>query len=376
MDIRKVLKIFSRYAAVWLLFMLVPTLAGQPEVIIATPCGLILALVAGTGALVSIRGIVRESLTRAEAVLAGAMVGVFEGIVFAVWAPILMVLKEGETVSDAMLLGIAFLFIGVMAGGLVGAILGAIGHGIQSLSKAPEEAELAPSELIQALDNYPPRDKMPMRKYAFEKGGPERLEISWKGNWENTTIYLDGKEIGSIATQEELREGREFPLPDGSTLQVQLARGFLDALDLRVSRNGKPLPEVASEQVQKVIGAYVTIFFVAGLNVLAGVAAVLLQSEFLRRFGFGESTVAFGVIYIILGFLVMKRKSPVALSIAAALFALDSILGMVLSARRGISPSILALILRVSLLGSMLQGYGALQELKKAQASWGSPQET
>ena len=102
------------------------------------PCGLILALVAGTGVLVGMGGIVRESLSMAEAILAGVMVGVFEGTVFAVWAPILLVLKEGETVSDAVLLRVGFLFIGVVAGGLLGAILGALGRGIRAIGEKIE----------------------------------------------------------------------------------------------------------------------------------------------------------------------------------------------------------------------------------------------
>src|SRR3989338_8646289 len=81
---------------------------------------------------------------------------------------------------------------------------------------------------------------MPTRKYALERGGIRKLEISWRILWKNITVRLDGKEIGSIANQKELIAGREFSLIDGSILKVKLIQGF--APELQVTKNGQAIP--------------------------------------------------------------------------------------------------------------------------------------
>jgi len=203
---------------------------------------------------------------------------------------------------------------------------------------------------------------VPTRKYALERGGPQRLEISWKGNWKNLTVRLDGEEIGSIADRKELKAGREFSLPDGSTLKMQLTGTFNP--QLQILRNGEPLPGSASDPVQKLKTAYMTIFFVAGLNIVIGLGAALLQIAVLQQQGFGWGTVIVGCVYLALGFFVVRR-SLVALVITLALFALDTILSMVLIAQQGGSPSVVMLILRITFLSMMAQGYGAIRTLKK-----------
>jgi len=61
---------------------------------------------------------------------------------------------------------------------------------------------------------------MPKQAFAFERDGPKRLEVSWKGRWKNVTVQLDGAPIGTVPGQKELSAGQEFQLPDGSTLTV------------------------------------------------------------------------------------------------------------------------------------------------------------
>ena len=135
MNFKRAFKIAAYYGAIWLAFMLIPALAGQPEVLVASPCGLILALVAGTGVTVGWSVSRDKPLTLSEAALAGALVGIFVGIVFSIGAPLLTMREEGAPLSDALELGVAFLCIGVLGGGLIGAILGVIGYGIRSLGK-------------------------------------------------------------------------------------------------------------------------------------------------------------------------------------------------------------------------------------------------
>ena len=145
MNIKTVLKVISPYLLVWLAFMLLPSLLGQPEVICATPFGLILTLCAGLGTK-------RIQLTRAEAVLAGMLVGIFQGLLFGVWVPLLAFKEEGGELIDTLLV-MSCLFVpgGVMVGGLLGAILGAIGHGIRAFfGNVFREKRAMPMEVTKA----------------------------------------------------------------------------------------------------------------------------------------------------------------------------------------------------------------------------------
>jgi len=135
MNFERAFKIAAYYCAIWLLFMLIPTLAGQPEVLVASPCGLILALVAGTGVMVG-RGISTKQLLRpAEAALAGALVGIFIGALFAIGAPLLTMQQEETPLSEAVELGIAFLCIAIPVGGIIGTLLGLAGRGIRAIGR-------------------------------------------------------------------------------------------------------------------------------------------------------------------------------------------------------------------------------------------------
>jgi hypothetical protein len=59
---------------------------------------------------------------------------------------------------------------------------------------------------------------MGKRSYALEPNGPQRLEISWQRSYKNLSILLDGHLIGVFNSKKELESGRDFCLPDGSTL--------------------------------------------------------------------------------------------------------------------------------------------------------------
>jgi hypothetical protein len=203
---------------------------------------------------------------------------------------------------------------------------------------------------------------MPKRRYALERGGIERLELSWKGMFKNLTVSLDGQPIGEIPGQRELSQGREFSLPDGATLKVQLVRKFTGS-ELEVSRNGQPLPGTASDPEVKIKVAYGLVFFVAGLNLLLGLLA-MAQIEFFQQLaGDALYVIAYGLIMGLLGILV-TRRSVAALILAASLYTLDGVLGIISSLSAGTSPNLTGILLRLILLIPMVQGVGAIRALK------------
>lgn len=168
---------------------------------------------------------------------------------------------------------------------------------------------------------------MPKKSYALEVGGQKRLEISWKGVWKNTTIQLDGDVIGIMNGQKELVAGQEYLLPDGTGLSVRLVKKFSGA-ELQVLREGTPLPGSASDPETRIKTAYGIIFFVAGLNLVLGLLAVVLDVEFLQTLGLGFYSIIFGLVFFGAGFLV-KRRSLVALVVVIVIFALVGIMGII-----------------------------------------------
>lgn len=207
---------------------------------------------------------------------------------------------------------------------------------------------------------------MPKQSYALEPGGEKRLEMSWKRGWKEISISLDGKQIGVIPDQKALMSGREMSLPDGSTLKVQLVSKPWDA-ELQLLRNGQPLPGSGSDPATKFKTAYGMVYFVAGLNLLLGILAVLFDIEFLQGIGISLGSIIFGVIFLVLGFFT-QRKSTIALILAVVIFAIDGITGFVMSASQGSSLSASGLVARIFFIIPMIRGVKAIKELKQKEA--------
>ncbi len=205
---------------------------------------------------------------------------------------------------------------------------------------------------------------MAKQSFALEAGGPKRLVISWKGIYKEVNVSLDGTRLGIIPNQKALSAGQEFRLADGSTIKVQLVSKVYGS-ELRVLRNGQPLPGSASDPQTRLKNAYRMVYFVAGLNLVLGLVSFLFNVEFLLEIGIGFASILFGLVFLALGFFVQK-KSLFALFVAIVIFALDGIGGLFLSVAAGYNPSVGGLIARVILLIPMIQGVGAIKALKSS----------
>ena len=203
---------------------------------------------------------------------------------------------------------------------------------------------------------------MPKQSYALEAGGKKRLELFWKGMFNNLNVVLDGQSIGVIPNQKALSQGQTFELEDGSTLKVQLVRSLM-ATEVQVLRDGEPLPGSASDPQSRYKNAYLIVYFIAGLNLLLGVLASLFNVALLQQLGIGFGSILLGFVYLVLGFFVQK-KSSLALVLAIVLFAADSLFGVVMTVFEGGSPGFAGLIMRVVLLIPMFQGVPAVKALK------------
>jgi len=207
---------------------------------------------------------------------------------------------------------------------------------------------------------------MPKIKYAIEKGGPERLEISWKGSWKEFTIRLDGNEVGSISDLEQLREGQEFCLEDGSCLKVQLARRTIFPY-LHILRDGRPLPSLGPEPAKRLSIAYKFIFLMAGVNLVTGLAGVLFHTSLPNLPPASLGSVVIGCLFLLLGFFIMRR-SIIALVIAMGIIALDLVFAVIFRQDLPRFFLIAAVIFRIFILLAIAQGFGAIHALKHSQS--------
>lgn len=203
---------------------------------------------------------------------------------------------------------------------------------------------------------------MPKKTFAFDKGGPQRLVLSWSFGWKKFVVELDGAPLGTIDNVRVLKAGQDFPLGDGTTLRVQLTTGL--GAELQVLRDGQPLPGSGGDPETRIKTASSVVFFVAGLNAVLGLAAVAFEVEFLLANGIGYPSLVIAAVFGGLGLAVKLRRSQIALILAVGLFALDGIGTVVLGIMDGVQPGVGGIIVRVLLLIPMIKGIGAIRELK------------
>lgn len=208
------------------------------------------------------------------------------------------------------------------------------------------------------------------RNYALEKGGPKTLEISWGLGWKDFTVRQDGDVIGTVATQKELKEGREFSLKDGSRLYVRLSIGLMNS-GLEVLRDGKPVEGSDSDPSSKVNGCFGLMLFVAVLNIIGGLALLfIMPDDMIARADallFGTIYLFFGFVYVLLG-LMIKKVSLIALYISITLLVLEMLMGVGLMAMAGSTGSVFWIIIRIFIVIYLVTSVKYFKELRETQA--------
>jgi hypothetical protein len=202
---------------------------------------------------------------------------------------------------------------------------------------------------------------MAKKAFSLEAGAPPRVELEWKFSWKDMRVRVDGAELGVIADQKALKAGRDFPLPDGHTLRVQLAQS-LASVDLCVTRDGIPLPGSGSDPAERVKQAAQMLYFIAALNVILGVLAGALGVQFLSNIGIGWGNVVEGLLYAGFAFGTSKR-SAIALGLGIALFAVDTL--FLLASFGNGSPPIGGIVARVFFFIPLVKGMTGMTALKK-----------
>lgn len=205
---------------------------------------------------------------------------------------------------------------------------------------------------------------MPALTYTLDPDNPKRLDIAIVSFWRGATVWLDGQEIGTVEGKQELLKGHQFKLPDGSTLELRLIQSLLGS-QLHVLRDGQPIPGSASHPETAVKTASWALFLIAGISILFGVVAQVSRVNMLGEMGIGGFSVFFGVAYAVLGYLVRRHSLP-AMYAGIALYAVDTILGLVLTAMSGGVPGLFNIMFRGLMFIPLVQGVGGLRALKES----------
>jgi hypothetical protein len=205
---------------------------------------------------------------------------------------------------------------------------------------------------------------MPGMMLPMEKGGPKRLKLTWSfRGWKNFTVRLDGIPMAYASGKKELEAGRDFILPDRSVLSVKLHKTPFGH-ELKVLRNGEPLPGHGSDPLRRLKLSWYMLFFIGGLNILLGAAAMAMGPGMLQGLGLGLGSSILGAVFLLLGFLV-RRRSALALGLAMALLAVDAALTMYWAAESGRPVPVSGMLIRAFFLVCLFRGLSALRELKR-----------
>jgi hypothetical protein len=204
---------------------------------------------------------------------------------------------------------------------------------------------------------------IPPRHYTIESNGQRDLYLTWNAlSWKNFEVRLDGKEIAFIENgAKELRDGREFHLPGGARLKLEL-KGIFPLKDIHVYINDEPLPNTVADPDVKIRRATNALYFIAVLDVVLGLIAAQSGNPALTILGFGWTTVAIGMVLFSLALLV-RKASLNALLLAIGLYLFDTFLGVYVADLTGIEPETGIIFARLFLLVSMIPAIPAIQSL-------------
>jgi hypothetical protein len=207
---------------------------------------------------------------------------------------------------------------------------------------------------------------MPSARYAFVPGDQQRVGVSWEGMWKSVAVTLDDRPLGAFADGKELQRGGRYVLADGSVLEVSLVQ--LPFPELRLLRDGVPLPGSPSDPQQLMQGAGRLITAIGVLSVALGLVAAAFDVGFLRGLGFGLVSALAAALFAALGVPAARGSLP-AMAAAVALYVLDTLFSVGQLAQAGGTFPVGVPIARILFLIPMLRGLQGALALRQGVAA-------
>jgi len=167
--------------------------------------------------------------------------------------------------------------------------------------------------------------------FTIEAGGEKKIEIYATRKWREVDIKVDGV-LACTLNRDELLSGYDLTLADGSVLTFRRPGSPLNMQHLIITHNGQPLSRVVTgyDNQAAISGAASIIFMVAVINLIVGIVSMLKPVDALAMFKFGWQNIAFGVVFLALGFFA-QRRSGLAMGLFILLFGLDTLPVLILS---------------------------------------------
>ncbi|MDO1451769.1 hypothetical protein Q0590_36180 [Rhodocytophaga aerolata] len=203
---------------------------------------------------------------------------------------------------------------------------------------------------------------MPEKIYYLDPAKEQSLITRWGFNWKNFTILLNNQPIGTIATQKELKQGREFTLPDGQTLGVKLTGAIQPELELLL--NGKELPGSATDPNEQLRQIFNLTIFLGILNVVIGIVSQMANIDVLTQMGLGIGSIMVGIVMVALAFGI-RNRSLAALIAVIGLIGLDIVLTFYFATQNPSAPNpTTTILIRLFLIYYLWRGIAAIRKLK------------
>lgn len=161
---------------------------------------------------------------------------------------------------------------------------------------------------------------MPKKTYYLQEGKQDPIHTQWGLAWKNFTVTHNGKTVGVVENQKQLKQPNEFILDDGRRINVQLKTGMQAYLDIQV--DGKPLPGSGGDPSTKVKGAAIYTLVMGGLSLILG----LILAGTLRGFEeIGFLVAGEALIFVGLGIWILMSKSMASVIVTLVLASIETV---------------------------------------------------
>jgi hypothetical protein len=154
-----------------------------------------------------------------------------------------------------------------------------------------------------------------MPVYYSDKEKTHTVNLKPVGYWKSTEIYFDGIHLDTVATREDLRNGKQYEPMPGMHLSVRLVKkGIISELpDIRL--NGQSFIGSASDQERDIRTVIFGLFFLGGIYLFRAFRYSMREDFPVSDLTMGITIFA-GILLICLAVILKITRSPVPLVIA------------------------------------------------------------
>lgn len=155
---------------------------------------------------------------------------------------------------------------------------------------------------------------MPERHFPLLHGGPKRLTLSWKKNFQEIQILLDGISIGEFPNKTAFPKPFRCTTKEGDEIRIELKQNW------ELFLNDHPLPGAPNDPIHRVRTSYLVLYGYGILHLFTGsIIYGLARLEDVQLLS--NLSILTGLIFLLLGIL-LQRGNKLGLLIGLAAISL------------------------------------------------------